>query len=491
MRTNPTNTGLLSTFESYQSFFPLDHFTDGMTHMAEILNAVQALTGKPIGEVSMKELIDCYVMHNASSNIKGKLVQLTFETTPYEPCTKPMSLLAKITISKLCYNTRHEGKYIFLRLITSLEKTGTVFAIAEDEHQRAIPVQLFNQTSLPGNEGLEIYSAFVVKEPLVELVGWGEVGIRVDHASDLKCISRYNEDLLVMWKKSTNDNRTVDQWKGVASELYKSGLYAQAVEWYAPATCFPPGFHVASHWLTSTSYSKALEYPLTPESIQTMKYHRAQALYKLGKFEKAEMDLANLAPDMKSYDAALYRKARTLYDLRRYRDSSQALTILCKKFPKNLQASRMLSESIKRCLEEKRGMYSFREIQNKALARKFVRLEYATYIGPIEVRPASVTGRGLFSTHDIKAGDLLLCEKAMAYFSEQDASNRMICRGYRVGMDRATAMPLARVELVNEMVRELCLKPSWMGNFMNMYHDTYKSTLPSFRTDDGEALVDS
>ncbi len=79
----------------------------------------------------------------------------------------------------------------------------------------------------------------------------------------------------------------------------------------------------------------------------------------------------------------------------------------------------------------------------------------------------------------------------MAYFSEQDATKRTLCRGYRVGLDRAKAMPFARVELVHTIVRELRLKPSWMADFMNIYHDSYKSTLPSFHCDDGGAVVGS
>lgn len=219
---------------SFQSFFPLEHLTDGISHMGQMINAVQDLKGRPIGMVSMKELVGYYMQHQVSNSMKGILVQLTFETTPYEPCIHPMSSLTKTTISDLRYNTRHEGSYILLRLITGLDITGTLFAIAEDENQRVIPVQLFNQNSLPGNELLEIYSAFIVKEPLVEVVGWGEVGIRVDHASDFKCISRYSEDLPAGWKKSIKEKRTVAQWKAVATELYKTGLYAQAVEWLVP-----------------------------------------------------------------------------------------------------------------------------------------------------------------------------------------------------------------------------------------------------------------
>lgn len=222
-----------------------------------------------------------------------------------------------------------------------------------------------------------------------------------------------------------------------------------------------------------------------------MRFHRAQALCKLGRYETALLDLEILTPSMQSYDIVLYRKARTLYDLRRYRECSEVLIILCKKFPKNHHAAKMLSESIKRCLEEKVGNHPFKEMQSKLRTRRIVRLEYATFVGVIEVKPANFTGRGLFTTRDVKAGDLLLCEKAMAYFSEQDASRRILCRGYRVGPDGAKAMPLARVELAHEMIRELRLKPSWMADFMNMYHGTYKSTLSLFHDDDGGAVVDS
>lgn len=215
----------------YQSFFSLEHLTDGIINMGEMTNAAQQLKGKLIAKVSMKDLVDRYMQHQVPNNMRGMLVQLTFETTPYAPSIKPMSLLTNMSISELCYNTRHEGRCILLRLITKLDITGTVFAIGEDEDQRAIPIQLFNQNSLPGNEALERYSALIVKEPLVGMVGWGEVGIRIDHPSDLQYISRYNEYLPNWWKRSTKGKRTVPQWKTVATELYKTGLFAQAAEW--------------------------------------------------------------------------------------------------------------------------------------------------------------------------------------------------------------------------------------------------------------------
>jgi hypothetical protein len=72
----------------------------------------------------------------------------------------------------------------------------------------------------------------------------------------------------------------------------------------------------------------------------------------------------------------------------------------------------------------------------------------------------NVTGRGLFSTHDVKAGDLLLCEKTIVYLSGEDANNRMLCRRYCAGLDtsRVIAILLARLKIVNEIVRELYLK---------------------------------
>ena len=41
-------------------------------------------------------------------------------------------------------------------------------------------------------------------------------------------------------------------------------------------------------------------------------------------------------------------------------------------------------------------------------------MDAATYLGPIEVQGSDGKGRGLFATRDVKAGELLLCEKAFA-----------------------------------------------------------------------------
>jgi hypothetical protein len=43
------------------------------------------------------------------------------------------------------------------------------------------------------------------------------------------------------------------------------------------------------------------------------------------------------------------------------------------------------------------------------------KIDSASFTGPIEIRDSPSRGKGLFTTKQVKAGDLLLCEKEFSY----------------------------------------------------------------------------
>jgi hypothetical protein len=93
----------------------------------------------------------------------------------------------------------------------------------------------------------------------------------------------------------------------------------------------------------------------------------------------------------------------------------QVLGLLRTNFPHNSRASVVLDHAQSRSLEQKTGVYNFKELQAKAKRRWKLRpphLDHATYIGPVEIRQTESKDRGLFVTKAVKAGDLLLCEKS-------------------------------------------------------------------------------
>lgn len=166
----------------------------------------------------------------------------------------------------------------------------------------------------------------------------------------------------------------------------------------------------------------------------------------------------------------------------------------CKEFPSNPHGKELLGSVIKRLLEQRNGKYSFKEMHSQVVKANthHYRLEYATHIGPIEVKPTLSSGRGLFTTRAVKAGDLLLCEKAMEYYNaEHRVLGHVLSNGYSLSLECGKAVPAAKTDLAQRMIGELSSKPSLIADFMDLYRGSYASTISSFENGEGEAVIDA
>jgi len=115
-------------------------------------------------------------------------------------------------------------------------------------------------------------------------------------------------------------------------------------------------------------------------------------------------------------EKALFRAARALYGLQRWRECLSYLNQLISLYPSN----KFAEQDIARCqnrLREEAGDYDLASLLAEAITKSpSPDMDRATYVGPIEVRDCAIKshGRGIFTTRALKAGDLLLCEKAFA-----------------------------------------------------------------------------
>ena len=84
--------------------------------------------------------------------------------------------------------------------------------------------------------------------------------------------------------------------------------------------------------------------------------------------------------------------------------------------PSNLAAVK----DLKRCpqrLKEESGVYDFAAMLDEAIKKgPAPDMDRASFVGPVEVRQCAIKshGKGLFTTKSVKAGDLLLVEKAFS-----------------------------------------------------------------------------
>lgn len=65
-------------------------------------------------------------------------------------------------------------------------------------------------------------------------------------------------------------------------------------------------------------------------------------------------------------------------------------------------------------MDQRKGKFNYEKLlkEQKVMANR-LDVPINEYTGPLEVKVDETTGRGLYATRDVKAGEILLAEKAM------------------------------------------------------------------------------
>lgn len=231
-------------------------------------------------------------------------------------------------------------------------------------------------------------------------------------------------------------------------------------------------------------YSEALKHPAGARQLDMIRCNRSLAFHKIKQFDAALSDsgFPNFNPNLN--EMALFRAADALYSLGNFDECCQVLKLLLTKFPHKREASVALDRAQSRSLEQKTGVYDFKQLQAEATRLRPPHLDHATYIGPVEIRQTESKGRGLFVTKPVKAGDLLLCEKAFGH-AHADEGGSMVM----INVSTNQGFRGAQVDLINLIVRKLYRIPSLAPAFTTLYHGTYKAV--STPKVDGEPIVDT
>lgn len=143
-----------------------------------------------------------------------------------------------------------------------------------------------------------------------------------------------------------------------------------------------------------------------------------------------------------------------------------------------------LDRAQSRVREQKTGLYNFKELQAKAKKLRPPHLDHATYLGPIEIRQTESKGRGLFVTKAVKAGDLLLCEKAFshahAYEDRDDANNGNSSKiSLVINPETNQGFKGTQADLLKLIVQKIYHNPSVAPPFVTLYHGTYEGVSTS------------
>jgi hypothetical protein len=203
-----------------------------------------------------------------------------------------------------------------------------------------------------------------------------------------------------------------------------------------------------------------------------LKRNRALAYLKTKQFDAALSDTGYPTLDLQSPEKALFRATEALYYLRSFDECLTISKLVASAYPDNQQASDVLQRTEKRVEEQKTGVYDWAKLQKLVPKLQPPHLDLATYIGPVEVKQTQSKGRGLFVTADVKAGDLLICEKAFshAFVAEGGASMTLLMHP-----ETNRASLGGQADLVKNIVRKLQLNPSLAPDFNTLYHGDYQT----------------
>ena len=171
-------------------------------------------------------------------------------------------------------------------------------------------------------------------------------------------------------------------------------------------------YHAASEKYSEAIRSPSLE--VGSDLWNKLFCNRAVVRLCMSQFDGAIRDCEEILKITQNHIKATLLKARTLYRLRRFEEAQR----LCYDFlaiePTSEDGNGILASATERIRESTSGEFDFKEMELKAKAHKYPRLDYADFVGPVEIRQCdpSSKGRGLFATRNINQGELVICEKA-------------------------------------------------------------------------------
>ncbi len=231
-------------------------------------------------------------------------------------------------------------------------------------------------------------------------------------------------------------------------------------------------------FLTSQlSYTTGLASSPTPDEETVIRLNRALAYIRDESFEAALVDTQVLLQTPNISEKALYRGSKALYSLGRFSECEKVLRSLQMKYPKNSEAAREIKKVNIRLREEQSGSYNFTAIF-KDLAKVGPLLDRATFVGAVAVKESPGRGCGLFTTKPVKAGELLLCEKAFAYCYPKENSIYL----YQTAKDMESA-------LVKAILQKLLQNPSYAAQFTTLHHGSYRAV--NMNQIDGKPIIDT
>ncbi|EGP88877.1 uncharacterized protein MYCGRDRAFT_39064 [Zymoseptoria tritici IPO323] len=413
------------------------------------------------------------------------IIRTTIVGYAYSPCILPVAQLKPITIDELRLETHHRGRVLFVKTFGLPLRFQAVQNCVEDQVGEVDRLSVYNfEKSLKSTEVLPRGAVFAVKEPYYKVTGDGGVQVRVDHPSDLVKMSEDDARVplgLQPKLRELREDDSAEQWKAKGNEAFKMKDFRGAVN----------------------AYSNGLK--VTGSDIQQMTTkkdllrNRAIAHISLSRFEVGLEDAQKAVvmtggghnqefEKSKNNAKAFYRAGCAAYHLRKFQLAKSEFEKVLECMPYDADAIRELVRTGRRLEEQETGTYNFEEMIKTVKQRKQRRLDYADYDLKVIKKQSKTGGNGLFATEPIKAGELVLCEKAFAVaFKDEEVGKS----GLIVNMNRDTMSTGTHTTRLISVVNKLLHNPNQAALFSELNDGGGYTPQSKIKLVDGVVPVDT
>ncbi|CAK7209588.1 hypothetical protein SCUCBS95973_000491 [Sporothrix curviconia] len=259
----------------------------------------------------------------------------------------------------LTLETQHRGHVLIVRTFAVPVKMSAIHSPIEDEYGDVEQLAIYNlhPSTQPGNF-LPDGSIVAIKEPYYKRTSDGNLFVRVDHPTDFLILKPGH--------------------KMIPPGRVAAGNFEAAVDLYSDAL---------------------LEAAAT--DLGGEKYEEAAA----------------------ASDSSLFRAGRAAYELEGFAQARQHFSRALELDASHAETRLELARTAKRLAEQQSGkLYSVSTMAKEAAANQenqqdkhqHLRLDHASFLKRTKIAQTENRGRGLFATEKIKAGDIVLAEKAFA-----------------------------------------------------------------------------
>ncbi|OAQ98044.1 hypothetical protein LLEC1_04477 [Akanthomyces lecanii] len=384
---------------------------------------------------------------------------------PYLPSDHLVDELQPMRITQMRLGEHHRGVKVFLRVLTPPNRINAILAVVEDLEGTAVTLQLYHQSPeaiAPSQDFIQVGRVLILKEPFFKCAADGTYSLRVDHLGDVVWMEPYDGRIPDLWK-TTTPKMSSEAIRMQGNEAVKKDCWAKALR----------------------LYSDAARCAATPEEAQLAFVNRSLTNLRLGRPEQALLDANKMNEQIPPTEKSVFREIRALYELRYFDRCLERLTHFLANWPDNREARAEMARVQTRIREMNDGAYSFARMYKQAY-QSTAQIDCATFSQPVEIREAPGRGRGLFTTKAVRAGDLLLCEKAFAYSYCDLSTGR-----YSILMDLESKRGFAggQAEMLTQIIQNLYHNPEYSRPFLELHHGDYKTV--SRASADGNPVVDS